>query len=75
MQCQPGQAKATWEGKATPGEMNGRKGQGDPGTRQRIDRQLDELDREIRACLESIRHTLRELEGSVEETPGDPPQP
>ena len=54
--------------------MDRRKGPGDPGARQRIDRPLEELDLEIRACLEDIRNHLRELEKSMEE-PGDTPQP
>ena len=66
---------AIGEGKATPGEMDRRKGPGNPGARQRIDRQLEELDRGIRDCLEDIRNHLRELEESMEETPGEPPKP
>ena len=52
--------------------MNRRK-EGTPET-GRIDRRLEELDREIRECLEDIRNHLRELEKSMEE-PGDTPQP
>ena len=51
------------------------KAEGIPGTRPRIWRRLEELDREIRDCLEDIRQTLRELEESGKETPGNPLQP
>ena len=49
--------------------------QGISGTRHRIRRRLEELDREIRDCLEDIRQTLRELEKSGKENPGNPLQP
>ena len=52
-----------------------RKVQGISGTRHRILRRLEELDREIRDCLEDIRRTLRELEESGRKDPGNSSQP